>query len=73
MEKEFEIRTYGFGELARLYLPNIKPESASKRLRAWIKKNQKLNELLNQLGYEKSDKVLTPKMVDLIIIWIGHP
>tara|TARA_B110000027_G_scaffold131242_1_gene155209 strand:+ start:924 stop:1139 length:216 start_codon:yes stop_codon:yes gene_type:complete len=65
--------TYGFGELARLYLPNFKLESASKRLRAWIKKNQKLNELLTHLGYEQSDKVLTPKMVDLILKWIGHP
>lgn len=73
MEKEFEIRTYGFGELARLYLPNIKPESASKRLRAWIKKNQKLNELLTQLGYEKSDKILTPKMVNIIVQRIGNP
>ena len=73
MEKEFEIRTYGFGELARLYLPNIKPESASKRLRAWIKKNQKLNELLIQLGYEHSDKVLTPKMVETIIHSLGNP
>lgn len=73
MEKQFEIRTYGFGELARLYLPNIKPESASKRLRAWIKKNQKLNELLNQLGYERSDKVLTPKMVKIIVQELGHP
>ncbi|MGB0182887.1 MAG: DUF4248 domain-containing protein [Schleiferiaceae bacterium] len=73
MEKEFEIRTYGFGELARLYLPNIKPASASKRLRAWIKKNQKLTKLLNQLGYKHTDKVLTPNMVQKIIYLIGTP
>lgn len=73
MEKEFEIRTYGFGELARLYLPDIKPESASKRLRIWIKKNRKLNALLVQLGYEQSDKILTPKMVICITQGLGYP
>ena len=32
-EKSFKIRSYGFGELAQLYLPDIHPKSASNQLR----------------------------------------
>jgi hypothetical protein len=32
-EPKFRIKTYGFGELAQLYLPDATPMSASNRLR----------------------------------------
>jgi hypothetical protein len=34
--KEFQIRTYGFGELAQLYFPYIAKASASRMFSQWI-------------------------------------
>ena len=33
---EFEIRSYGWQELAVLYGPDLMPESAGKRLSKWV-------------------------------------
>jgi len=41
MERAFEIRTYGYNELARLYFPFAMPHSATVMLRRWIMRNQK--------------------------------
>ena len=32
----FEIRSYGWQELAILYAPDLTPESAAKRLSTWV-------------------------------------
>lgn len=37
-KKKSLIQTYGKGELAALYLPNIQPVSARRTLRNWINK-----------------------------------
>jgi hypothetical protein len=73
MKEEFEIRTMGFGELAQLYNPSIKPESASNALRRWIKNNHKLSNDLKTAGYKKYSKVLTPLQVLAVIINLGEP
>jgi hypothetical protein len=73
MEDTFKIRSYGFQELATLYLPHIQPRSASNRLRAWINRNEKLKRDLLLLGYVKSGKILTPAMVKVIVDAIGCP
>lgn len=72
-EPEFRIRTYGFGELAQEYLPGIHPSSASRRLNAWINRNQKLVESLRAKGYKRKDKTLTPAQVELIVEYLGRP
>lgn len=72
-EKTFKIRAYGFGELAQLYLPNILPSSASKRLIFWIRKNGVLNESLRKIGFQKGCRSLTPAQVKLIIEFLGEP
>lgn len=69
----FKIRSYGFQEIAQLYLPNIQPRSASTRLKAWIEKNKSLSEQLNKVGFVKGCRVLTPEMVKVIIRFIGEP
>jgi hypothetical protein len=69
----FKIRSYGFQELAQLYLPNIQPRSASARLKAWIKRNKNLSEKLDQVGFVKGCRVLTPEMVREIVGVIGEP
>ncbi len=72
-ETTFRITTYGFGELAQMYLPHIKSKSASARLSAWIKYNLPLQEALTRAGYKKGMKVLTPIMVGEITNYFGIP
>jgi len=69
----FKIRSYGFQELALLYLPYIQPRSASARLKAWIKQNPQLSKKLGHLGFVKGCRVLTPEMVRVIVGGIGEP
>lgn len=73
MEETFKIRSYGFQELATLYLPNIQPRSASLRLKAWIERNKVLHSKLEELGFIKGSRVLTPEMVKEITAVIGNP
>ena len=74
MEQEpFRIRAYGFRELAQLYLPNIKPHSASLRLKAWTEGSPGLKEKLGELGFKPRIKVLTPEMVRVIVEHLGEP
>lgn len=72
-DQEFKVRSYGFQELAQLYLPGIQPRSASVRLRAWIDRNQGLSSRLEQLGFLKGCRILTPEMVKEIVGVVGEP
>lgn len=72
-EEQFQIRAYGFGELAQMYLPDIKPKSASVRLSSWIELNVPLKLKLNDIGFKKGVKLLTPNMVKLIADYLGNP
>jgi len=72
-DEKFKIRTYGFGELAQLYLPDATPMSASNRLRIWITRNESLMVKLQSIGYAKGLKLLTPEMVKEIVGVIGEP
>jgi len=72
-DQEFKIRSYGFQELAQLYLPGIQPRSASVRLRAWITRNHGLSARLEQLGFLKGCRILTPEMVKEIVGVVGEP
>ena len=71
--EEFKIRSYGFQELAQLYLPSIQPRSASARLKAWINRNKSLSKKLHEVGFVKGCRVLTPEMVKAIVGVIGEP
>lgn len=73
IEAPFKIRSYGFQELAQLYLPDIQPRSASVRLRAWIDRNPNLSERLMQLGFIRGSRILTPEMVKEIVRVVGEP
>jgi hypothetical protein len=72
-EGKFRIKTYGFGELAQLYLPDATPMSASNRLRIWITRNKTLMDKLHDVGYVKNTRLLTPEMVKKIVAAIGEP
>jgi hypothetical protein len=73
MEKEFTIRSYGYGELAQLYFPNIAKKSASVQLRRWINQDKQLNELLKSLGYKKGQRLFTPRQVQILVEKLGMP
>ena len=67
MEKKFEIRTYGFGELAQLYLPKVSKTSASKMFSSWIYGSTALIEVLQEAEWKKRQKYFTPKQVKILI------
>jgi hypothetical protein len=73
MEKEFIIRSYGYGELAQLYFPDISKKSASNQFRKWIRLNKSLQNELGVTGFCPGQKILTPKQVEVLIRAIGSP
>ncbi|MCX6256613.1 MAG: DUF4248 domain-containing protein [Bacteroidia bacterium] len=70
---EFEIRTYGFGELAQLYFPNNTGSSASKTFGLWIHKCQELVSALKETGWKKRQKYFTPRQVKILINHFDPP
>lgn len=73
MEKEFVIRSYGYGELAQQYFPNINKKSATDQFRKWINSSNTLKNKLAELGYKPRQRILTPKQVKYIIEEFGEP
>lgn len=71
--ENFKIRAYGWQELAILYAPDLTPESAGKRLSSWIRFNPKLTHELQESGWKKGQRVLTPLQVGIIIQYLGEP
>ena len=73
INEPFKVRAFGFGELAQLYFPNITKKSASWQLRLWINASKGLTEKLNEAGYVKGRRLLTPMQVGLIVGEFGEP
>jgi hypothetical protein len=73
MEKTFEIRTFGFGELAQLYFPNVTKASASRMFSQWIYNSPQLVDKLQKTNWKKRSKYFTPKQVKTIIEWFDEP
>lgn len=69
----FEIRSYGWQELAILYAPDLTPESAAKRLSTWVQINPTLLTALEASGWRKGQRVLTPRQVGVIVDSLGEP
>ena len=53
MLNEFEVRSYGWQELAVLYGPDLMPASAGKRLSKWVGVNPELKAELQGNGWRK--------------------
>lgn len=69
----FQVRSYGWQELALLYGPELTPMSASKRLTRWVLSNDPLVETLRSHGWRKGAKQLTPLLVADIVRHFGEP
>jgi hypothetical protein len=73
MEEQFKIRSYGYGELAQLYFPNITKKSASWQLTKWINDNRIIKLKLLKSGRKRGQKILSPNQVQIIIAEFGTP
>ena len=73
MMDEFEVRSYGWQELAVLYGPDLMPASAGKRLSQWVGVNPELKTELQGNGWRKGKKMLTPLQVRTIVQYLGEP
>ena len=73
MEKKFETRTFGFGELAQLYFPHVTKESASRMFGQWIHTCPQLTERLKETNWKKRAKYFTPKQVKILVEWFDEP
>lgn len=72
-ENKFQLKSYTWKELAVLYGPDLKPESATKRLSKWVTVNTNLNLELQQKGWSKGKHLLTPLQVETIVNYLGKP
>lgn len=72
-ETDFRFRCYTKGELASLYLPEIRRDSAVRTLIRWIDRNQTLGSRLAALGYRRSNRILTVEQVREIAAVLGRP
>lgn len=72
-EKIFQYRSYGKGELAMLYLPDIQQQSAVDRFNKWIDAAPGLKERLIATGMNPRSRRYTPAQVRLIIEVLQEP
>ena len=72
-EKTFQYRTYGKGELALLYLPNILQQSAVDRFNEWIEAAPGQKERLLSTGMNPRSRHYTPAQVRLIVEVLQEP
>lgn len=73
MEETFRIRAYGYSELAQLYFPNVTKKSASVQFRRWLTKNSTIMIKLENSGFSKGQKILTPLQTAVIVEYLGEP
>ena len=69
----FRIRTYGKGELAQLYCPDITTSAARKKLMVWIHHYPNLMDGLYRIGFSDASRSFTPAQVRLIVDALGDP
>jgi len=69
----FTIREYGRQELACLYCPSLKPDSAWKKLRQWMALYPGLDDRLRTAGYNGNKRSFTPLQVSIIVEAMGEP
>lgn len=51
----------------------ITPAAASRRLKAWVLANKILVNLLKAAGWNRKQRVMTPKQVECIVEILGRP
>lgn len=72
-EEKWKNRSFSWLELGILYSPMLTPAAASRRLKAWVLANTVLVSLLNAAGWNRQQRVMTPKQVECIVEILGRP
>lgn len=72
-ESKFVLREYTKTELALLYCPQMKVESATRKLNRWIRGNEPLMEALNRIGLHPKRWSYSAREVSLIVQYLGAP
>ncbi len=72
-EKSFQYRSYGKGELAMLYIPNVQQQSAVDRFNEWIEAAPGLKERLLSTDMNPRSRHYTPAQVRLIVEVLQEP
>lgn len=67
------VRSYTKGELAMLYSPRAKYESAIRMLNRYLHRCRGLLDGLTALGYRPDDRRFTRPQVQLIFDYLGEP
>ncbi|BEG98036.1 DUF4248 domain-containing protein [Bacteroides sedimenti] len=70
---EFRVKAYGKSELAMLYNPHMSVREALRTLTRWMMRNESLYRELEEMGYRKNCKILTPREVEVITRYLGEP
>ena len=73
IETPFVLRAYGRTELAQLYYPNLKTESAWRALRHELELCKPLARELRAQGYTTTQRHFTPRQVRTITQYLGTP
>ncbi|MCD8031148.1 MAG: DUF4248 domain-containing protein [Bacteroides sp.] len=69
----FTVKSYGFQEFASFYCPYIKPTSAAKRLKRWIRLHPSLQDELIRAGWRRGNRLFTPLQVETLVRHFGVP
>ena len=73
MKQEEKAILYSFKQLSMRYSPDLQPDSASKHLMRWVMYHPDLKQKLENAGWHKGARRLTPLMVELIYDSLGEP
>jgi len=60
-------------ELAIAYFPELHPQVASRRLSLWIERDEELAAELKTAGYQRGQRLFTPKQIDILVDHLGEP
>ena len=71
--KRFQIKEYGFSELALMYYPDRSPRDARRRFREELSETRHLNQTLRNAGYKGTERILSRNQVRIIVECIGEP
>lgn len=73
VDKQFEYRSYGKGELALLYSPFVLQKTAVTKLNEWVARVPGLADKLAATGLAPCAKRYTPAQVRLVVEALGEP
>ena len=71
--KQFEIKSYLFGDLAQMYYPDRNYDSALRLFRREMHDTRGMWQAMQDVGYKENTKVLTRAQVKVIVKFLGEP